>query len=163
MTDSERAFSLEFYDEPSTGRAPVYDWITKELSPFQRRSLGVAMSEILERQGVGICGGEYGKQLGGGLFEFRLRHGADEIAAMFTNKKPDAQDKEPILLRVYCHAYGGRIILLLAGYNKLARPTKKREQDEIALARKRLAEFRRRDGGSASSLTVCVKAHRMRS
>jgi hypothetical protein len=48
----------------------VHEWIKNELSPFQRRSLGVAMSEILERQGVGVCGGEYGKQLGRGLFEF---------------------------------------------------------------------------------------------
>lgn len=144
MTSHTRPFTLEFYDEPSTGRAPVHEWIKNELSPFQRRSLGVAMSEILERQGIGVRGGEYGKQLGHGLFEFRLRHGADEIAAMFTPKQPNARDKEQILLRVYCHAYGDRIVLLLAGYDKLASPSKKREIREISLARKRLAEFRSR-------------------
>jgi hypothetical protein len=144
MTRERRPFTLEFYDEPDTGRAPVYDWIKNELSAFQRRSLGIAMSEILERQGVGVCGGDYGKQLGRGLFEFRLRHGADEIATMFTTKNPDARDKEQILLRVYCHAYGDKIVLLLAGYDKLASPSKKRENDEIALARKRLTEFRGR-------------------
>jgi hypothetical protein len=144
MTSQTRPFTLEFYDEPGTGRAPVHEWIKNELSPFQRRSLGMAMSEILERQGIGVCGGEYGKQLGQGLFEFRLRHGADEIAAMFTTKQPDPRDKEEILLRVYCHAYGAKIVLLLAGYDKLASPSKKRENAEIMLARKRLAEFRSR-------------------
>ncbi|MGH2491944.1 MAG: hypothetical protein ACRDF9_10575 [Candidatus Limnocylindria bacterium] len=134
-------FRIEFYDDPATGRAPVYEWITRDLSAFQRRSLGIAMSEILERQGIGVCGGEYGKQLGG---EFRLRHGADEVAALFTSKKPDSRDREPILLRVYCHAFGDKIVLLLAAYNKLESPSKKRESAEIELARKRLAEFRRR-------------------
>ena len=142
MTTDPRPFTLEFYVEPDSGRAPVHEWIKNELSPFQRRSLGVAMSEILERQGIQVCGGEYGKQLGQGLFEFRLRHGADEIAAMFTSKKPDARDKEEILLRVYCHAYGHKIVLLLAGYDKLASPSKKREDDEIALARRRLTAFK---------------------
>lgn len=144
MTTDTRPFTLAFYDEPDTGRAPVYDWLSNELSAFQRRSLGIAMSEILQRQGIGVCDGEYGKQLGHGLFEFRLRHGADEIAAMFTTKKPDVRDKEEILLRVYCHAYGAKIVLLLAGYDKLANPSKKRENGEIVLARKRLTEFKGR-------------------
>ena len=99
-------------------------------------------AEILEVNGINVCDTEYGKNLGQGLFEFRLRHGADDIAAMFTTKTPDERDKEPILLRVYCHAYGNKIVLLLAGYDKHADPSKKRENDEIKLARKRLTEFK---------------------
>jgi putative component of toxin-antitoxin plasmid stabilization module len=102
------------------------------------------MSEILERNGINVCETEYGKNLGQGLFEFRLRHGADEIAAMFTTVEPDPRDKEPILLRVYCHAYGDKIVLLLAGYDKRSDSSKKRENAEINLARKRLTEFRQR-------------------
>jgi len=63
---------------------------------------------------------------------------------MFTSKTPDARDKEPILLRVYCHAYGDKVVLLLAGYNKQSHPSKKRENVEIKLARQRLTEFRQR-------------------
>jgi phage-related protein len=144
MTSDDPPFTLDFYVEPDTGRAPVHEWITRDLSPFQRRSLGVAMSEILQRHGIQVCGSEYGKQLGQGLFEFRLRHGADEIAAMFTTRKPDARDREAILLRVYCHAYGDKIVLLLAGYDKLSSPSKKRENAEITLARRRLADFKAR-------------------
>jgi hypothetical protein len=32
---------------------------------------------------------------------------------MFTSMKPDARDKEEILLRVYCHAYGDKIALIV--------------------------------------------------
>ena len=47
--------------------------------------------------------------------------------------------------RAVRHAFGNKIVLLLAGYDKLARPSKKRESKEIELARTRLAEFRRRN------------------
>jgi hypothetical protein len=49
-----------------------------------------------------------------------------------------------VLLRVLCHAYGSRVILLLAAYDKGADPSKKRQQREIATARRRLREFRSR-------------------
>jgi len=61
---------------------------------------------------------------------------------MFTTRKPDARDREEVLLRLYCHAYGDKIVLLLAGYDKPSSPSKKRENAEIALARTRLADFK---------------------
>jgi hypothetical protein len=96
------AYTIEFYDEPGTGRLPVLEWIKSGLTPFQRRSIGIAMSEILERNGMNVCETEYGKNLGQGLFEFRLRHGANDIAAMFTNKKPDSRDREHIRVDAMC-------------------------------------------------------------
>lgn len=142
VTNSSHPYTIEFYADPETGREHVREWIVQDLTPFQRRSIGIAMSEILEVHGINVCDTEYGKNLGGGVFEFRLRHGADEIAAMFTGKTPDVRDREPILLRVYCHAYGDRIVLLLAGYDKRDDASKKRENTEIKLARKRLTEFK---------------------
>lgn len=145
MSDSGRPYTVEFYVEPGTERAPVHEWITKELSRYQRRALGTAMSEILQKHGIDVCETEYGKHLGGGLFEFRLRHDSDEIIAKHTNQAPDGEsDQGPVLLRVYCHAYGEKIVLLLAGYDKGDDASKKRESREIELARKRLAEFRSR-------------------
>ncbi len=49
-----------------------------------------------------------------------------------------------VLIRVFCHAYGSKIVLLLNGYDKAADPSDKRQQREIAVARKRLAEFQER-------------------
>jgi hypothetical protein len=57
------------------------------------------MREILQQQGINICCSPFGKQLGEGLFEFRLR-------------------EDGLLLRVFCHAYGNKIVLLLSGYDK---------------------------------------------
>lgn len=65
------------------------------------------------------------KRLGHGLFEFRLR-------------------EEGLLLRVFCHAYGDRVVLLLSGYDKGEDPGQRRQEMEIAEARRRLEAWRRR-------------------
>lgn len=115
-------YRIEFYEDDS-GRKPTLDWIRDDLDVRKRRMLGTAMREILQQQGAGVCGSPFGRQLGGGLFEFRLR------------------DSE-LLLRVFCHAYGERIVLLLDGYDKGADPSAKRQTREIAEARRRLARRR---------------------
>jgi len=48
-----------------------------------------------------------------------------------------------ILLRVFCHATGDRVILLLGGYDK-GSPSPRKQQREIARARARLEEHLRR-------------------
>lgn len=52
----------------------------------------------------------------------------------------DAANPNVRIKNTYKHSAG----LVLAAYNKLESPSKKRESAEIELARKRLAEFRRR-------------------
>ena len=66
----------------------------------ERRVLGTALREILQRQGINVCSSPFGKQLGEGLFGFRLR-------------------EDSLLLRVFCHAYGNQIVLLLSGLSFL--------------------------------------------
>jgi len=141
-------YEIEFYEEPG-GRKPVYDWITKDLSPADRRSLGVAMREILQKQGIDVCGSAFGRQLGEGLFEFRLTQNAEQVLRLVGKapKEESAEQRRP-LLRVFCHAYGNKIILLLGGYDKGSDPSAKRQNEEIRMARQRLAEFRRRQASS---------------
>lgn len=43
---------LEFYAD-ATGDQPVLRWLREELTPTQRRAIGVALREILEVEGVG--------------------------------------------------------------------------------------------------------------
>ncbi|WP_320669572.1 hypothetical protein [Patulibacter defluvii] len=136
-------FRLEFYAD-ATGDQPVLRWLRDELTPTQRRAIGVALREILEIEGVGVCRGSYGKQLGGGLFEFRLCHDAGEILRSVGKPARAEPHGERVLLRVFCHAYGDRLILLLGGYDKGADPSTRRQQREIAEARSRLIDFRRR-------------------
>jgi hypothetical protein len=92
------------------------------------------MAEILEAEGIGVCRGTYGKQLGEGLFEFRLRHDAAEILRSLGKPTRDGPRRERILLRVFCHAHGDRMILLLGGYDKGADASRTRQQREIAEA-----------------------------
>jgi phage-related protein len=136
-------YQLEFYADEA-GDQPVLRWLRDALSPTQRRAIGVALREILEVEGIGVCRGPYGRQLGDGLFEFRLRRDAAEILRSLGRPARDEPQGERILLRVFCHAHGERLILLLGGYDKGTDPNARRQQREIAQARRRLADFRQR-------------------
>ena len=136
-------YTLSFYEDQN-GDSPVLRWLREELTPIQRRAIGVAMAEILQAEGVGVCRTGYGKQLGDGLFEFRLRHDAAEILRSLGRHASPEPGSERILLRVFCHAHGDRIVLPLGGYDKGADPSPKRQQREIAAARTRLKDYRRR-------------------
>jgi phage-related protein len=117
-------FQLEFYED-RLGRQPVLEWLRDEVPVSTRRVIGIALREILQEQGIGVCGTPFGRQLGGGLFEFRLR-------------------ERDLLLRAFCHAYGDKVILILAAYDKSEDPSEKRQNAEIALARRRLTDWRQR-------------------
>lgn len=124
-------YRLEFYED-ERGDKPVLRWIREEITRTQRAALGRAMREVLQEKGVGVCGTEFGRQLGKGLFEFRLRRSSAGV------------EVARILLRVFCHACGDRVVLLLGGYDKGADPSPRRQNEEIAIARSRLADWRRR-------------------
>lgn len=131
-------YTLEFYADLD-GTMPVREWL-KALPPSQRRAVGKAMEEVLQRDGIGVCGTEFGEQLGKGLFEFRLRASSSNVLP------PGQPDVNPwkMLVRIICHAHGNKVILLLGGYDKAKDPTRKRQRSEIATARKRLTDWRRR-------------------
>jgi hypothetical protein len=137
-------FTLEYYQSPD-GDEPVRRWIFSDLDGPKRRAIVLALEHILRAQGIDVCQTEYGRQLGQGLFEFRLRHDEAELRRRLRPDLPPAcSEADVVLLRVLCHAYGSRVILLLAAYDKGADPSKKRQQREIATARRRLREFRSR-------------------
>ena len=142
----EGRFTLEFYQAPD-GDEPARRWMAKRLSASQRRALDAALRLILAEHGVSVCDSPYGRHVGHGLFEFRL----DEDEATLPHKWSPARTQprpaaagDRILLRVFCHAHGDRIVLLLGGYDKGADPGRRRQQREIARARARLADFLRR-------------------
>jgi phage-related protein len=117
-------FALEFYADADGGE-PVREWLKNDVTADHRRSIGAAMRKILQEQGVGVCGTSFGRALGAGLFEFRLR-------------------EAELLARVFCHAHGERLILLLGAYDKGTDPSERRQTREIKTARSRLEEWRRR-------------------
>jgi hypothetical protein len=75
--------------------------------------------------------------LGNGLHEFRVRHDEGEIVRMFgVGSSGVVGCGETVLLRVFVHFYGAKVVLLLGGYDKGADPNERRQQREIAEARR---------------------------
>jgi hypothetical protein len=143
------AYELEFFEDDS-GHEAAREWMD-DLTPTKRRALTAALEQILEVEGINVCSTEYGKNLGGGLFEFRLRKNLDEILGRARQtereKKKERKKKkkgERVLLRLFCHAYGAKKILLISGYDKGKDPSDRRQQQEIASAHKLLDQFKRR-------------------
>ncbi len=132
-----RPYQLDFFEDD--GDKPCLRWI-KELTPAKRQAIGVAMEQVLQGQGVSVCEEKaWGKQLGAGVFEFRLmRKRRYEIK----QKGRKVKKVEQISLRVFCHAYGDNRILLLHGYDKGEDPKGRRQQREIEVARQRLRQWR---------------------
>jgi len=136
------AYTIEFF-RSTDGSEPVRRFIDS-LSNDKRDALIAALSQILARQGLDVCRSEWGKQLGSGLAEFRLRHDEREVLARRGIIEPDLPEpsSEKILLRVFFHAHGKRLILLLSGYDKGGRPSARNQQREIERARSYLKEWR---------------------
>ena len=136
-------YTLEFYEDEQ-GREPVLDWLHR-LTPRKRRAIGVAMFEILQHEGPRVVGTNFGKGLGGGIFEFRLDQDAAQVLARKgKSARQEAAESAKILLRVFCHAHGDRIVLLLGGYDKGERPSTRHQQAQIELARARLRDWKAR-------------------
>ncbi len=79
MKDEEpsAAYEIEFFRR-SDGTEPVRRFLDS-LSDDKRNALVAALTFVLARTGLDVCRSEWGKQLGGGLAEFRLRHDEREV------------------------------------------------------------------------------------
>jgi phage-related protein len=116
-------WTVEFFEDDQ-GRQPAREWLLSLDS--EKRAMAIAAIEtFLAEMGLNVCSTEHGKQLGKGLFELRIR--GDEV-----------------LLRIFCHAYGEKIVLLLGGYDKGTRSGSRHQDKEIEKARKRLRSFKLR-------------------
>jgi hypothetical protein len=81
------AYKLEFFAEDD-GTEPVLAWIKDDLTAAQRQAIGTAMRRILQANGVQVCSTPWGRQLGGGLFEFRVRRtGYDKGSAPSSSRQ----------------------------------------------------------------------------
>jgi hypothetical protein len=150
MSESGPAWTLEFYDEH--GREPVLDFL-RGLDAVKEQALAAALHNVLAYEGIGVCGSSWGKWVQGapGIFEFRVRHNAATILRERGLSVPtdlDASSRD-IVLRVFCHAHGQKIVLLLAAYDKGKETSAKRQNTEIKRAKQRLARWKTDRGGSS--------------
>jgi hypothetical protein len=79
--------TLEFFED-DRGRSPVEKWMDDDLTDLELAALLSAFEHVLSHHGLNVCASEWGKQLGDGLFEFRVRHTAAEIDSMFGGAPP---------------------------------------------------------------------------
>ena len=117
------------------------------LGDTEAAALDAALEHVLAVGGLDLARGEWLKPLGEGLHEFRVRHTADEIRRQFADEPPELQPApgEKVLLRVFVHFYGRRVILLLSGYDKGDDPSGRTQGREIKQARKFLKAWGRQE------------------
>lgn len=127
---------VELFVEPS-GASPIRRWLD-QLSPTKFAALQAAITYRLEVEGIALVGSEWLKPLGAGLYEFRVRHTVEEVERMFAGRTSSErrERQEAVLLRVFLTFTGNRICLLFAGYDKGRDASQRRQQKEIARARR---------------------------
>jgi hypothetical protein len=129
-------WDLEFHQDEN-GHEPCREWM-QGLSREKRLALETALEHVLAVRGLDVVRSEFGKALGQGLYEFRLRWSAEEVASKVgVVLAQPATETEQILLRVFFCTSGRKRILLLSGYDKAKDTSDRREDREIAAARKR--------------------------
>lgn len=122
-----------------------YERFVNGLSDVTFLALDAAVELVLCDRGIDLVRTEWLKPLGEGSHEFRVRHDEGEIVRMFGEESSGAiGPRETVLLRVFVHFYGSKVVLLLGGYDKGADPKQRRQQREIAHARRLLVQFKER-------------------
>ena len=136
-------WSAEFYENIQGGR-PVESWLDS-LTEQKFAAMDAAILLILQPRGLTLGDTKWLTALGGGLWEFRVRNTASEIKAMYSDAAKDpTKVSEKILLRLFVHFYGQKVVLLLHGYDKAGNDSQRNQEREINLARKRLKEWKAR-------------------
>ena len=134
---------IEFYED-AQGRRPVEKWIDG-LSDQKAGAVILALQEVLAVDGIKLISSAWLKPLGSGLYEFRIRHSASEIQAMYkVANRVLARGTTAILLRVFVAFEGEKLIVLLGAYDKGKNDKQSFQQAQIEIARKRLRDWKRR-------------------
>ena len=136
-------YEIEFYVD-DLGREPALSFM-QSLTGLKRRAIGVALNEFLRHLGPDVVRTDFGKTLGGGLYEFRVDQDAEQILRK-AGKAPRPEPSEgKILLRVFFHPHGRKLILLLSGYDKGEHTSKAYQNAQIEEARRLLSHWKERE------------------
>lgn len=141
--DPPKQWTIDFWEDKN-GRSPFDKWFQK-LPEYEQAVVDATIQHVLAPLGMDICETTWGKSLGEGLYELRIKASLNAIL----NKGNNTEDQvsieggdKTILLRIFCTFHGQRVVLLFQGYNKGKDPSKKRQQSEIKVARKHLKAWK---------------------
>lgn len=140
MTD-EPKWRTEFYEDDA-GRRPVEMWMGS-LTDAEFMALRAGIVRFLEVHGIGLAATPWLKALGDGLHEFRVRHDASTIEGLAGHEPAEGlPTQKKILLRLFVHFHGNKVVLLVHGYDKGSDDSPRQQGREIQEARKRLTGWR---------------------
>ena len=111
---SAPVYQIEFYEDDQ-GHEPALAFM-QSLPGAKRRAIGVAINEFLRYLGPDVVRTDFGKSLGEGLYEFRVDQDAEQILRKAGKAPRREPEQEKILLRVFFHPHGSKLLLLLSGY-----------------------------------------------
>lgn len=139
------AFSIELFERDSNPNdVPYLSWFLHDLTKPKQLAAKAAVERILAYLGNAVVETEWGGNLQDGLCELRIRRTAAEVESWWRNyqglPEPEPQPHVEILLRIYFHAYGDKVILLLGGFDKGAHPN--HEKAEVRQAKANLQNWR---------------------
>ncbi len=139
------SWTVRFYKDKETGEEPCREWLDELGETDRPKQLAAlaAIERVLKIKGTDVCETEWGKNLGSGLYEFRIRHSLASVQGMFplpgdwaAGDADTDGGRGTILLRIFFTTYGSHVLLLCSGYDKRRDPSKRRQRAEIAQARK---------------------------
>lgn len=106
MTEKDRPAPAWTIDYEGDDFERFYD----SLPDYERAVLAAAIEHVLQVQGIDICAGEWGKALGDGLYEFRVRRSLQAILSEAGEAVPEnlAVSSRSVLIRVFCTFYGSK-------------------------------------------------------
>lgn len=136
-------WTIELWED-ADGHCPFAESVAR-LDPYRQAIIAACISQILGPLGPNVSATEWGKALGQGLYELRIRRSLHAIRTWGQSDPPPAsstEERQPVLLRVFFSVYGDRVVLLFQTYDKGAGPSDKRQQKEIAEARRHLRAWR---------------------
>jgi hypothetical protein len=143
-------YEIEFYEDDA-GNEPALVFM-RSLRGVKKRAIGVAINEVLQYLGPDVAEGNFGRNVGGGLYEFRLDQDAEQILRRSGKEPKPETDESKILLRLFFHPYGHKRLLLLSGYDKGERPSKVHQQQQIDAARAFLNRWKVREKAKAAAV-----------
>lgn len=134
-------WTVEFYEDAG-GKRPVETWMAG-LSTAEYAAVRAAIVHVLEPQGLALASTPWITPLGSGLYEFRIRHDAATIESMYRGSGT-SRSRAPgkILLRLFVHFHGNKIVLMLHGYDKGKDNSPTRQNKEIQRAQKMLRTWK---------------------
>lgn len=133
-------WEIEFYEDKN-GKRPVEKWI-ESLDDTKLASIDLAHRLLLKEKGTDLLNSNWFKSVGDGVYEFRIRHTAQQIENLYKQKTAkEVVPKSPIILREFVAFRKDKVILLLAAYDKGKDPSAKTQQKQITLAKKRLKDW----------------------